>query len=1079
MHSHDSIFFCPFRTVDFQLLSESTTAEDELSEKKSEQENALLEIVDLATIHQSSHRTSKLNEASMKERSGIDGFVCAYASSLYPHDDGNYHLWGESPPEEESSALHRLSLLCTTFPDDRSTCDLESRLREENGSWSEEESPKETSDDNEYDIDDIGHLRRHPTAAGAACQPASEQQMTDSHSRDERDMFWTTTRIEKTPLSPETGKGCDESDKKSDQSRRAIGGLAFVINFDQDKNASKGKSLEKPFAGAPLVAGHRRLHPKAVDKLPTPVTVTGEPDLARQASCRRLRNALPAKLPATVPAPAIITAKPTGDEEVNNESDGTTTVKSPSRNRDTLKDAATRRSATGETIRQATLTPSKPASSSHLMGEVKGATVPSNWPEGTAPVLSNGTMKKSKVPAQTEAKDTASRMSSGSNRRSVRGGQLSESAVYLINRMFEDSDYHLGSGCCAEGGQSYGNGPQSFAQGHGLYPSLSHQSMSSSRSASPYSANQNASSPYICNSSTSTRMEYDESLSSLHSNSDSAQRMARLQSMTTVVQSSQSTLEKQVDSAIDEDGDLIVDDISEAGTYTVEIDDDRLRHRKKSSCDTDAETMEKSENTRFNEHCIVSESVNTEYEEDADCEVEENEEEEEEDQLEMVGRKIDELFNVYSSRKSKEHLQLESAVISGHSPVNHSTFTRPKRSPLANVSTDEEEETAAHTCATSDECLPTLAASQQEKNFAKKRISNELMSALKKINSKLEKTAKLGNISLEKPKAKAVSAPSKQMPSNLPTYSSAVAGKFSKTRSAPVTPLLSENRKIFRYNKPAAVASSQAPRLTGHRKNSSVTSTSSVDDLDDQSSAVSADTYVRSRSESVNSNASNNSSMRFNRAFALRRARLGMDTCGVEISEQAASKAKESQAKASPKKLVPQAFRRNDGGRFSLRTPSVQSSPSRTTRQPTNVQSSPARQAPLVTTSRPAAQTRIQVSSASKSMATKTRTSYSTSASVCSSAESLAPLKVPGVASSVRSLRKRSSTNATPTISKPVAHSDNELTHDGESSCEETQSLFTRFGRSSLRHSATSSTPWLQSLKANAAGTIWQAKYSF
>jgi hypothetical protein len=56
------------------------------------------------------------------------------------------------------------------------------------------------------------------------------------------------------------------------------------------------------------------------------------------------------------------------------------------------------------------------------------------------------------------------------------------------------------------------------------------------------------------------------------------------------------------------------------------------------------------------------------------------------------------------------------------------------------------------------------------------------------------------------------------------------------------------------------------------------------------------------------------SSLRFNRAFALRRAKLGMDTLGVPLN-LTASKKNPSTPKSNPSLI----FNRNDGGRFSLR----------------------------------------------------------------------------------------------------------------------------------------------------------------
>ena len=1097
-----------------------------------------------------------------------------------------------------------------------------------NGSWSEEEeeeaeSPKEANEC-EYDIDDIGHLRRHSHQQGTAtnvssttvpCPPVSagseQQMMTDSRATTQSpvsmEIYWQYGSEEQHHQQPQESSPFREVNGecrvKNEEKKRAIGGMAFVINFDQDEEGQcTGTTVSSKAA---LSAGHHRRFQQNSTKASSTAPVTAEPvgggRLARQSSWRRSRNVTTttASPPTTTTATTETTANKRATVEVNNASDhGKVSVcNSVGRNRDSAAGAEDRNT-------KARLSATE-LSSSHSCGGVEGAaaadtrepltgevetavrgsredTVTRSASRNSSTGGGGGTMKKqsraSFGAADVRDKDggppilgtraTTSNTSSRSSRSSSHnprpgGGQLSESAVYLINRMFEDSDYHRyqcgKQQSTADGGeeQQHQQHQHEYGEHEHIYASLS----SSPRSASPYSANQHhhhhhphhqhqqqqqpnqhlhASSPYICNSSVctaSTRMEYDESLSSLHSttNSDhhSGQRVRSSSGLpqslaTTVVShqssspssSQQSTLEKQVDSAIDEDGDLIADDddISEAGTYTVEIDQiDGSKHRKKTPSEEDELTAAVEDSSVRREGHFEEDSCSTiaepvvsateDYEEDADCEVEDNEEEEEEeeeDQLEIARRKIDELFNVYSSQKSKESME---PIASGNNSTNNSTFTRPKRrSRTSALSTDEdEEETAATTSATSDECLPLSAhyeaAVKERSAFSKKRISTELMTALKKINSKLERTVKLGKMNsppVEEPKKRGIPS----APLRYTNQSQTAAPKVGKTHSAPATPLLSENRKSFRYSKAIPTAAKPAAARVFSRKNSTVTSASSVDDFDDQSSALSTETYIqpvaRGRSESVNSAASNNSSansntnssMRFNRAFALRRARLGMDTCGVEISESAASKAKEAQAKASPKpKPQLAAFRRNDGGRFSLRAPSATAGASGTprTRQPFMAKQSPVTTPSTRTSStgpvkaKPSpASVAVPVSTVKSipvKAPTKPRTgSYSASASVCSSSENIAGFSSKLTSPSPRTVRKlRSSTTAVSSaVSVPkAAHSDNEIIlNDGESSCgEEPQPLFTRFGRSSLRSQpATSSTPWLQSLNASREG---------
>ncbi|OTF72917.1 hypothetical protein BLA29_006752, partial [Euroglyphus maynei] len=177
---------------------------------------------------------------------------------------------------------------------------------------------------------------------------------------------------------------------------------------------------------------------------------------------------------------------------------------------------------------------------------------------------------------------------------------------------------------------------------------------------------------------------------------------------------------------------------------------------------------------------------------------------------------------------------------------------------------------------------------------SKKRISSELMSAFKRINSKLEKTARLGNLSLSSSSTATVvtsTTGTENTSTNLENrHSTKLVSALSKPplkcRSAPSTPLLNDRKQLVNnrlYSRNMNRKSTISPTITNNEYSSS---TERLDNDDSQQ---------RARSASITSNTSSSSSLRFNRAFALRRARLGMDTCGVEISEQSANKAKESQ----------------------------------------------------------------------------------------------------------------------------------------------------------------------------------------
>lgn len=120
-----------------------------------------------------------------------------------------------------------------------------------------------------------------------------------------------------------------------------------------------------------------------------------------------------------------------------------------------------------------------------------------------------------------------------------------------------------------------------------------------------------------------------------------------------------------------------------------------------------------------------------------------------------------------------------------------------------------------------------------------------------------------------------------------------------------------------------------------HRRNKSWgNSNSDVDQCDSCSfnSDESTDPSTRSSNSALSKNNGNLSSssapskMRFNRAFALRRARLGIETPGIPLDT---NRGKDKTKAPSVRDKPPIDFNRNDGGRFSLRLPQSSTSSSR------------------------------------------------------------------------------------------------------------------------------------------------------
>ena len=103
--------------------------------------------------------------------------------------------------------------------------------------------------------------------------------------------------------------------------------------------------------------------------------------------------------------------------------------------------------------------------------------------------------------------------------------------------------------------------------------------------------------------------------------------------------------------------------------------------------------------------------------------------------------------------------------------------------------------------------------------------------------------------------------------------------------------------------------------INGRRKMSLTLSNSDVDSYNSDDSISLRSSNSNLNDGNMSSSSVPNSKMRFNKAFALRRARLGLETPGIPLDKKKdTNKAKPPSGSAS--------FSRNDGGRFSLRAPS-------------------------------------------------------------------------------------------------------------------------------------------------------------
>ncbi|KAH9419537.1 hypothetical protein DERP_009594 [Dermatophagoides pteronyssinus] len=710
---------------------------------------------------------------------------------------------------------------------------------------------------------------------------------------------------------------------------------------------------------------------------------------------------------------------------------------------------------------------------------------------------------------------------------SRRNGQLSESAVYLINRMFEHNNNYQ------QNRHHHHHHRSESMSSHGCYDFSDDVDFDNHHRTDEYFGVQHGhilqadkvdqSAKTLATQTTKTHvksmnrrsMEYDDdSLSSLnlikdqsaksHRSSLHRQNPKSIESddVVTMIGIDQQVIDTNISVVDDED------ELSDTGTYVIDIDEltgEKNRRKsenqnvgnskkliqksptKKKSAQPKQHFIDDSDEIRIKSyenlgveiehdvHCNDGEGGNTEAnsdefgdEEDYDEDEDLQDENDDEDKLEVARKQIDELFSNYEKHKKN----------SSHYPLKKdATFTRSKR----RSSCSEVNSSSTYHDDKSDLSNQMISAQPSAKLFdvidenikhstnigdkSKKRISSELMSAFKRINSKLEKTARLGKLSLLSPSSTATVvtttsctplAENTNAENRHSTKSvSALSKPPLKCSSAPSTPLL-DNRKQSMNNRLHARNSRKSAMPSTITNNDS----SSTERLDNN------DSRQRARSGSMTSNSSASSSLRFNRAFALRRARLGMDTCGVEISEQSANKAKESQK--TTKLISPSSFKRNDGGRFSLRVPSTRI-PQNTCNQFTKGSRKP----PSSSTTTIASTNKKVLKQPPVSSKIPTIKSHSASSSVCSSIENLTNGLGKGKVNNGHSLASMNHRNQSQR--RVIPHSDNEIQFDAEcSSCDdcETRPLlhFSRFGRRSLRCMPSSagsndnSTPWLKSL---------------
>ena len=154
------------------------------------------------------------------------------------------------------------------------------------------------------------------------------------------------------------------------------------------------------------------------------------------------------------------------------------------------------------------------------------------------------------------------------------------------------------------------------------------------------------------------------------------------------------------------------------------------------------------------------------------------------------------------------------------------------------------------------------------------------------------------------------------------TYSLRDKNHSSPKRGIPISPLMQRKQMERRDSVSSARSASSSRTIELEKKSSNhrhPRSTSAAAKSEPQSlvySTVSIESFGSDPVSGADASEAQTSSLKLNRAFALRRARLGLETPGVPVN---LSKDKPPKA---PSDCRPGNFNRNDGGRFSLRVPS-------------------------------------------------------------------------------------------------------------------------------------------------------------
>lgn len=623
------------------------------------------------------------------------------------------------------------------------------------------------------------------------------------------------------------------------------------------------------------------------------------------------------------------------------------------------------------------------------------------------------------------------------NRRS-QPRQLSESAVYLINRMFEGNNYHQ---------KLHQSDAISEKKNQFCSSIIENYCPSQSSSLNTYSLSQTKpiSKPQNFDQS-SPPMDATDSLSSF-----------QLKSGAMNLQNNDPILFSIID-----DDDVIPDDISDSGTYVVEIDEDGNKHRKPDR-DSKNPYPKNSMMLSDDEDDLIEKETISYCDEDSDSINNESNAKSDEDKLEIARRQIDELFSNYEKNQTPRRESTN---------LNNATFTRCKRSSQKSQSFNYQNTAIDNHLPKPVESNGSEALNTSlDQDKSKKRLSTELLSAFKKINIKLEKTARLGKLSLAEglKKSDKNDANRCQVKQSSPKSSDNIFTTSSiKCQSEPSTPSLSSMTNKKKIAQPASIINANTNRkclmttpINDFSSSHSSNSKQPISDLEY------LENNSRPRSESITSNSSNQSTnLRFNRAFALRRARLGIDTAGFETNDRKNLNKipTKSNFEAPKKQSKLSSFERNDGGRYSLRVPNMRMSATVGSVSPEKIvkQKSPL---PLRKPIRYSLGVSPKSDSFTPSNVCKipTMKCHSTSSSVNSSNENLALSHRAFKESDY--CRRRIQKNE---IVKPkISYSDNEIVMDGDSSCDENP-ISTRIGRQSLRQTSLANSrrpPWLKSIK--------------